>query len=804
MKDPHFKREQRNYEHPIASREAILERMASIGEPVSFKRLAKELAIEKSRERDALKLRMRAMVRDGQVIVDRRNVYAIANRLELFAGRVSAHPDGFGFLICDEQRDDIFLTPRQMRAVFHGDKALVRIRGRDRRGRDEGEIVEVLQRNSNELTGRVYFENQIALFESLNRRIDHEILIENPGSEIDEGQIVVARVTRQPTLHGLAAVEIVAVLGDHLTPDMEVEIALRNNDIPFEFSSDVTGEVDALPFEVKPQEKRQREDLRSLDFVTIDGEDARDFDDAVYCERRRSGGFRLYVAIADVANYVKVGSALDTQAYGRGTSVYFPQYVVPMLPEKLSNGLCSLKPEVDRLVMVCEMTISEQGRVSGYQFYEGVIHSAERLTYTIVGQWIKDGHFPRHKESLDSLVALAGLLSRVRSARGALDFDTREVGFSFDSEGRVSSVQLVERNVAHKLIEECMLCANVCTARLISKLKIPGLYRVHEKPEQEKIEYLKEFLASFNIDLGEGSPADYQHAIRQLRELSNGHILQIALLRSMQQAVYQPENKGHFGLGYSHYAHFTSPIRRYPDLLVHRLIKSVIHSARECKEVRRFGKPRREIFYPYDDETVLGQGEHLSFAERRADDAVYEVLGWIKCDYLSEHVGDDFEGVISSVTKFGFFVQLEEVLVEGLVHVSALKGDYYQFDMGHQSLTGERTGETFGMGDPVRVQIARVNVDERKIDLELLSHSPIGRRKKPARKKKGARSGTRPGTRSGTQSQGSARKSRVRKSRAAANAGQANTGVKNPGSKNSGLKNSELKNKGPKKRGRRR
>jgi ribonuclease R len=709
--------------------------MDTAGEPLSFKRLAKELGIENARDRDALTLRLRAMVRDGQVIVDKRNVYAIANKLELFAGRVSAHSDGFGFLICDDERDDIFLSPRQMRAVFHGDKAMVRVRGRDRRGRDEGEIVEVLARNTLELVGRVHFDNRIALLESLNRRIDHEILIDDPGEELKEGSIVVARVMQQPTLHGLASVEIVAMLGEHLTPDMEVEVALRNNDIPVEFSDEVLFDVDRLPFEVTPAQKRQREDLRHLDFVTIDGEDARDFDDAVYCERRR-GGYRLFVAIADVANYVLPGLPLDQEAYKRGTSVYFPQYVVPMLPEKLSNGLCSLKPEVDRLVLVCEMTISDQGRISSYQFFEGLIHSKERLTYTTVGDWVEREEFPRHKDSLGNMLDLARILIGTRTERGALDFDTREVSFTFNAEGRVSDVNLITRNFAHRLIEECMLCANVCAAKLVSKLELPGLFRVHEKPEEEKIEYLSEFLESFGIDLGAGTPRDYQNAIKQLREKKNGQVLQIALLRSMQQAVYHPENKGHFGLGYSHYTHFTSPIRRYPDLLVHRLIKSAIHATFDCIEVRRVGKPSKVNFYPYGEEAVILQGEHTSFAERRADDAVYEVLDWVKCDYLSDHVGDDFDGTISAVAKFGFFVQLEDVLVEGLVHVSTLVGDYYQFDRGEQCLFGERGNESFGLGDVVTVKVAGVDVDERKVDLELLSHSPIARQKSKKRKQK--------------------------------------------------------------------
>jgi ribonuclease R len=730
MKDPKIKTEQRKYEHPIASREAIVAHMTALGEPASFKRLAKELVGDNKRDKDALKARLGAMVRDGQIVVDKRNVYAIATKLELYSGTVSAHPDGFGFLICEDERDDIFLSHRQLRAVFHGDKALVRIRGRDRRGRDEGEIVEVLVRNTKELVGRVCIENNVPLIESLNRRIDHEILIENAPTDLMDGQIIVAKVTQQPSLHGLATAEVLDILGEHLTPDMEVEIALRNNDVPIEFDDEVIAAVDALPFEVTPDQKKQRADLRELDFVTIDGEDARDFDDAVYCETRKGGGYRLYVAIADVANYVTPGSALDQCAYDRGTSVYFPQYVVPMLPEKLSNGLCSLNPEADRLVMVCEMNISAGGRISSYQFYEGVIHSQERLTYTTVGNWIDQGEFPRHTASLSALLKLARMLSQKRQERGALDFDTTEVSFQFDEEGRVADVQPVTRNFAHRLIEECMLCANVSAARFISKADATGLFRVHEPPEHDRVEVLKEFLKGFGIELGGNSSLDYQEAVNQLRGKKNGHVLQVALLRSMQQAVYQPENKGHFGLSFSHYAHFTSPIRRYPDLLVHRLIKSVIHSKAETNEVVRYGRPNKTSHYPYDAETVLAQGEHLSFAERRADDAVYEVLQWIKCDYVSEHVGDDFEGVVASVTKFGMFVELTQLFVEGLIHVSTLSGDYYHFEIADQCLVGERTGQVFGPGDMVTVQVARVDVDERKIDLELLTHTPIARKRK--------------------------------------------------------------------------
>ena len=731
-KDPHQEREASRYEYPIASRELILALMSEIGEPASFSQILTTLSIQGEAETSALQLRLRAMVRDGQLVLNKGKadtLYAVASKVALIAGRVTAHADGFGFLICDEKRDDIFLSRRQMKVVFHGDRVLVRVRGKDQRGRDEGEIVEVLERKTTQIVGRVYFDNRkVAWLEALNRRIGHAILIVGERIEVTLGQIAVANIIEQPSLHGIPRAEVMSILGEHLTPALEVEVAIRNNDIPFEFSHRVQTELEALPEHVTEQQKSQRADLRHLDFVTIDGEDAKDFDDAVYCEPRPSGGWQLFVAIADVAHYVQPGGQLDDAAYSRGTSVYFPQYVVPMLPEKLSNGLCSLNPDLDRLVMVCEMTLSPQGRISHYQFYEGLIHSKERLTYTQVAEWIQQKQFPRHEKSLSNLLRLHDLLIARRKERGAVDFATTEITFDFSADGRIDKIKPLIRNIAHTIIEECMLCANVSAAKLITKYKLPGLYRVHEKPKPEKVNHLRGFLSGFNIELGGKEfpkPQDYQAAAKQLGRLPNGHILQIALLRSMQQAVYQPENKGHFGLAYTQYAHFTSPIRRYPDLLIHRLIKSIIHSNQPCKEVRRWGKAKKAQHVPLSTSSLTAHGEHLSFTERRADDAVYEVLEWVKCDYISEHVGDDFPGVISGVTRFGIFVQLPELFVEGLVHVSSLRGDYYHYNQEGQTLIGERTHQTFGMGEQVKVKVARVDVDERKIDFELLSHSPI-------------------------------------------------------------------------------
>ncbi len=739
MKDPEFDKEAARYDAPIASRRFILETMSSAGEPMAFKRLAKELELEERLQRDALKNRLRAMVRDGQLVVDRRNVYAIASRMELVRGRISGHVDGYGFLIPEDAGEDVFLGHRQMRGAFHGDAALVRIRGRDRRGRPEGEIVEVLERKTDQLVGRVYFENQTWLLESLNNRICQEIMVrdDDDSDRLVEGQIVVARIVDQPSMHGMPSCQVEEVLGEHLTVDMEIKVSLRNHDIPAEFSDEVKLDVEAMPEEVDPDDKTDRADLTELPFVTIDGADARDFDDAIYCETRDRGGYRLLVAIADVAHYVRKGTLLDEAASDRGTSVYFPQFVVPMLPSRLSNGLCSLRPNVDRLVLVCEMLISANGRISSYQFYEGVIRSVARLTYDQVAGGDEDKG--RHGPSLASAAELLKVLLSRRAKRGALDFDSAELAFDTDNTGAIVAVARRQRNDAHRMIEECMLCANVCAARFMDHLGREGLYRVHERPDEERVKNLRGFLESVGIGLPEGllTPMDFQQALADLRAKPNGHILQIAVLRALSQAVYQVKNAGHFGLNYPMYTHFTSPIRRYPDLLTHRLLKSVIHGKTETDRVRRFGSrgdPHGHVDqYGYDSEELRELGDLCSYTERRAETAVYEVVEWMKCEYAAGKVGDIEPGVVTGVTSFGLFVELSAVSVEGLVHVSSLVDDYYQFDQVSQCLVGENSGLRFGIGDNVTAQVVRVNVDERKVDLELISHHPIKRKRQRQR-----------------------------------------------------------------------
>jgi ribonuclease R len=753
-KDPFASREAKRYVNPIPSREFIMSHLKEVGLPLSFKRLSKELSLQQSDMRDALKRRLTAMVKDGQLVVDGRHVYRLAGDMDLIRGRVTAHADGYGFLIPDSGSDDLYLGNREMRKLFHGDEVVARVRGVDFRGRLEAEVIEVLEHKINSVVGIYHKTGREGFVQPLNRRITQQIAVSGGSGGASDGQVVVAEITTHPSKADIARGKIAQVLGDHFEAGMETEIAIRNHELPHEWSDDILSAIDLMEDQVQASDKKHRSDLRDLFFVTIDGEDARDFDDAVYCERQSAGGWRLYVAIADVAHYVQPGTVVDREAFHRGNSVYFPSYVLPMLPEKLSNGLCSLNPEVDRLCMVCEMTISNRGKLSGFRFYEAIIHSKARLTYTIVGRLLPARNKPDRKlkqertrysrlvPHLDALYELYRALSDARNKRGALDFESTETAFVFDQQGHVKGIEPVIRNEAHRLIEECMLCANVASARFLRKHGLTGLYRVHEGPRPEKIKDVREFLGGFGISLGGGElpqPIDYLAVLSAVQGLKNSHALQTVLLRSLSQAVYQAENLGHFGLNYKEYTHFTSPIRRYPDLLTHRAIKSIIHSRVVTAHVQRFTKRTRRNVYPYETEEVLMFGDHCSMTERRADAAVYEVIDYLKCKYIEDRVGETFDGVITAVTGFGFFVELASVYVEGLVHVSSLISDYYKFEPGLQALVGEKTGRMYGMGDVVRVQVARVNLEERKIDCELVSHKSTRRKKKTGKQSAGSK-----------------------------------------------------------------
>ncbi|WP_060510635.1 ribonuclease R [Pseudomonas sp. NBRC 111124] len=750
--DPEAAREAEKYDNPIPSRELILQRLADRGEPAAREELAKEFGLYEEDQIEALRRRLRAMERDGQLIYTRRGTYAPVDKLDLICGRISGHRDGFGFLIPDDGSDDLFLGPSQMRLAFDGDRALARVSGTDRRGRREGVIVEVISRAHESVVGRYFEEGGIGYVTPDNPKIQQEVLVtagRNGGAKI--GQFVEIKITHWPTPRFQPQGDVVEVIGNYMAPGMEIDVALRSYDIPHVWPNDVVKEARKFRSEVEEKDKEKRIDLRHLPFVTIDGEDARDFDDAVYCEplgklRMFSGGWRLYVAIADVSSYVRLGSALDNEAQQRGNSVYFPERVVPMLPEELSNGLCSLNPHVDRLAMVCEMTMNKAGQMVDYQFYEGVIHSHARLTYNKVSSMLEHARTREGKAlreeykavvpDLKNLYNLYKVLLDARHARGAIDFETQETRIIFGEERKIAEIRPTVRNDAHKLIEECMLAANVATAAFLQKHEVPALYRVHDGPPPERLEKLRAFLGELGLTLHKGkdpSPKDYQALLASIAGRPDFHLIQTVMLRSLSQAVYSTDNNGHFGLNYEAYTHFTSPIRRYPDLLVHRAIRSVIRSKVDTPHVKRAGAmsiPKARI-YPYDVNALDQLGEQCSMTERRADEATRDVVNWLKCEFMKDRVGETFPGVITAVTGFGLFVELTDIYVEGLVHVSALPGDYYHFDPVHHRLSGERTGRSFRLGDTIEVKVMRVDLDERKIDFEVSEQqlsAPIGRK----------------------------------------------------------------------------
>ncbi len=694
----------------LPTREAILDALKQAGVPLPPSELAREMGVDK-RARDAFFGRIEAMQRDGQLLMNRKGELCMIAKLDLIAGTVQGHPDGFGFLIPDDGGADLFLRPSEMHKVLHGDRATGRRTGFDRRGRPEGEIVDVLARANRTVVGRLHEERGISFVVAENRRINQDLLIpEDERRGAKAGDVVVVEIVEQPSPQREAIARVVEVLGGYTDPGMEIEIALRKHDLPHAFSLAALKQAARLPAEVTDRDRVNRIDLTQLPLVTIDGETAKDFDDAVYCERV-GDGFRLIVAIADVSHYVKDGDALDRDARERGTSVYFPRRVIPMLPEALSNELCSLKPKVDRLCMVCEMQISGEGNIRKYKFYPAVMHSRARLTYTQVWGWLCDpASVPRNAKALQrplaDLYALFHALKRAREARGAIDFDSVEMELEFDVSGKIVRIVPVVRNDAHKLIEECMLAANVCTAEFLEQHRHPALYRVHEGPTPEKLAALRDFLASCALSISGGdnpTASDYANLLLRIKDRPDFALLQTVLLRSLQQARYRPDNVGHFGLSYEAYAHFTSPIRRYPDLLVHRAIKAVL--AR--REYKPSGSSWAEL------------GVHCSLTERRADDATRDVENWLKCYFMRDRVGETFEGTISGVTSFGIFVTLDGLNIDGLVHVTELGRDYFHFEAARHSLIGERTGRVFQLAGRVRVVVARVDLEATKIDFTL-------------------------------------------------------------------------------------
>lgn len=731
-KDPHYKREAAKYDRPIPSRELILELLNDAGKPLKFTDIIDGLEIAESSDQEALGYRLRAMTRDGQLIFNRRKQYVPVSHADLTAGRIQGHPDGFGFLIPDDKSDDLYLSAKQMRRVMHGDKALVSMIGLDRRGRKEGAIVEILEHNSKQVVGRYFEESGIGFVEPDNSRIGQNIFVPPPNiGKAKHGQIVVVAITEYPTLRSQAIGKVTEILGEHMAPGMEIDIALRSHDLPFEWPHDVTEASKKLGSEVADEDKKNRLDLRNTPLVTIDGADARDFDDAVYCERDGKN-WRLLVAIADVSHYVKVDGALDVEAINRGTSVYFPNQVIPMLPEVLSNGLCSLNPHVDRLCMVCEIRIKPNGKVISYNFHEGVMHSAARIIYDEMAEVVVDKN-PELREKhakivnhLDDLYSLYHVLRKQRTGRGAIDFETTETQIVFGEDKKIESIQPTERNDAHKLIEECMILANVCAAKFLEKNKLPAPHRSHPKPKSEKITDLREFLSGMGLSLAGGDspePQDYSDLLNSIRERPDAHLIQTVLLRSLSQATYTADPVGHFGLSLDHYAHFTSPIRRYPDLLVHRAIRHIIQKNKgkgfASKALGKVIGSKTAKGFAYSMDKMVSLCEHCSTTERRAEDASRDVTAWLKCEYMQDKVGETFEGVITAATGFGLFVELNNIYIEGLVHVTALANDYYHFDAARHQLVGENSNKRYRLGDPIKVLVSRVDLDNRKVDFVL-------------------------------------------------------------------------------------
>ncbi len=730
--DPYAQREAEKYDNPIPSRELILQFIDHAGKPLGREEIAEAFSLESEDQLEALRRRLRAMERDGQLLFNRGKKYCLVNNEDLIAGRIIGHADGFGFIKPDDGSDDLFLSPREMNPLLHNDRALVRVAGVDKKGRREGAVVEILQRNTHQVVGRLYKDDGFTYVVPDNKNIAQTILIKKDGiGNAKQGQIVVAEITEQPTKLRQPIGRIIDVMGEHMAPGMEIEMAIRSYELPNQWPDALLEEIKPLQKEVPEAAKLERVDLRAIPLVTIDGEDARDFDDAVYCHKTPKG-WKLLVAIADVSHYVQINSELDKEAQKRSTSVYFPEQVIPMLPEILSNGLCSLNPQVDRLCMVCELFIDQQGQVVRSRFFDAVMSSHARLTYNEVAAMLVDGDqalADKYKDlmpHLQELYSLFKVMRVSREQRGAMDFDSQETRIVFGSERKIEKIVPVVRNDAHKLIEEFMITANMAAARFLNGKKMPKLLRIHDGPSADKLLNLKTFLGEVGLSLGGGAkptPLDYMHLMESIKGRPDAHLIQTVLLRSMSQAVYSPELKGHFGLALEAYAHFTSPIRRYPDLLVHRAI-------RHCLQ----GKSVESFFYGVPDMVVLG--EQCSANERRADDATRDVVSWLKCEYMMDKVGEEFSGIISAVTSFGFFVELAEIYVEGLVHISNLAQDYFHFDPISHQLKGERTGINYRLGDSVNVRIARVDLDEKKIDFNLAEIQAEKAKPKKRRRKK--------------------------------------------------------------------
>jgi len=708
---PGKKAREPKYEHPIPSRDEILKVMEAMGRPLVLVSLAQQFKISTEAHRRALENRLRAMVRDGQLLRNRAKAYCLTRHLDLVTGTVQAHRDGYGFLIPDDEPDDVYLSAREMAPLWDGDRVAVHA-NESRRGGREGRVAEILERARAEIVGRFTRERGIDLVLSEGKGTERILIPRGEAGGARGGDIVRVEVVQYPTPRTDAIGRVVRVVGRIDDPGIETDVAILAHGLPHEWPESVEAQIADLGPHVPARAKRDREDLRKLPLVTIDGADARDFDDAVYAERK-GNSWRLIVAIADVSHYVEPGTELDTEARARGTSVYFPDRVLPMLPEVLSNGLCSLNPRVDRLCLCCEMTIDAQGNVKRSRFFEGLMRSAARLTYTQVAQLL-EGEKPSAKlraveRELRNLHEVYRALDKKRRRRGAIDFDLPQAKIELDERGQVVDVHVADRLVSHRIIEECMIAANVEAAKRMRKGRIPGLYRVHDGPDAERIEELAVFLQSLGLKLPSPDklePKDVSRLIQSVAGHPEAELIDAMVLRSMRQAQYQPRNVGHFGLALPAYAHFTSPIRRYPDLLVHRALKWLVRRG----SAKGFG---------YSLPALEQLGEHCSRTERRADEAVWQVEERLKCAYLKAHIGREFDVLVASIAAFGLFVRVHELQIDGLVHVSGLPEDYYHREAGGSILVGERTGNRYSLTDKLKVRLVNVDVNDRKIDFVL-------------------------------------------------------------------------------------
>ena len=712
------------YKHPVPDRNSLLDFLKAAGKPLKIEEILGAHNLRGQRMRTLLEDRLYKMERAGLIIENRRREYCLVEKLDLVTGIVSAHKDGFGFLVRDDGGDDIYLSAREMRSLIDGDRAAIKIIGNDFRGRPEGKLIEVLERGVDEIAGSFIRERGIGLVIPDNPRISHRILI--PPEETASarpGQVVVVRILDYPSDFEQATGRVIRIIGEPGDRGIATDIAIQAHSIPFEWPPAVRSAVQKMGREVPAEAKKGRTDLRDIALVTIDGEDARDFDDAVYCEPR-GDGWTLLVAIADVAHYVSPGSEIDDEATRRGTSVYFPDRVVPMLPEVLSNGLCSLKPKVDRLCLVCEMKVTADGNVASSRFYEAVMRSACRLTYTQVATFLEKGSakgVPQElHEGLRHLHGLYKALAKTRDRRGAIELDIPQVRIRLADDGSVEDIVATDRNDAHRLIEECMIAANVEAAGFLKQHKIPGLFRVHDKPDEEKFDNLRLYLTSLGLKVPHVhhvKPGQINSLVRKVADRPDSHAISMTLLRTLPHAEYSPDNIGHFGLALTAYAHFTSPIRRYPDLLVHRAIKHILAA----------GKPAK---YRYDKAQMERLGNYCSAFERRAEEATRDVEARLKCQFMEDKLGQEFPAVITAVTHFGVFVQLDQFQVDGLIHVSSLHNDYYHHDAATQRLVGERTGKEFRLGDELRVVLTKVDLEQRRIDFQPADRQVSGAGKK--------------------------------------------------------------------------